>query len=265
MERRDDDPEGDPRVYARVFDRLADGASPEPPRRLEQTVTATRARLGDAAEVLVRHVRSSVGGPSGWQLTWQRLAPRGPRPLHREPSMLVALASFAFAFSVAWWTGGPTEAPPRRVPAALPAAAVPAAVAPVPAPVEAEPWDVAQILHSGGASDDAKLAIIEELARDPSDSATQALLSGVGVDSVYVSMAALRALSGRRCDMVASTLSRRLDDPLWQRRAWAARVLGTNDCAGTAPRVARRLAVEPDARVQLQLRLALDAFKESGA
>ena len=60
-------------------------------------------------------------------------------------------------------------------------------------------------------------------------------------------------------------LEKRLADPVWQRRAWAARALGASDCPEAARSIASRLAVEPDARVQQQLQLALESLTEPGA
>jgi hypothetical protein len=70
---------------------------------------------------------------------------------------------------------------------------------------------------------------------------------------------------GRPCDAVAAALAHRLDDSLWQRRAWAARILGANDCAGSRRQLVQRLTVEPDLRVQAQLKRAIDSLKEPGA
>lgn len=286
MEELRNEGEEDPRVYETVFHRLTDGTQVPPPRPLEQAVAVTRRRLGEVGKKvrgeavgIVRRVRTRFGKPPGWQLTWQLTwhrpaAPRRPRPMHREPSLFVGIASFAFAFSVAWWTGGPSgRETPRRAPVAAPvvqAAATQAAVKPtpavaVPAPVQPATFDVAGVLRSAEASDETKLAVVQELAKDPSPAATRALLGGVGADSIYVSMASLRALSGRPCDLVADPLEKRLADPVWQRRAWAARALGASDCPEAARSIASRLAVEPDARVQQQLQLALESLTEPGA
>jgi hypothetical protein len=209
-----------------------------------------------------------------------------PAAFRAEPSLLVGLASFAFAFTVAWWTGAPLDPPRDRepaqdvVPAAPPPTTIeattiepapsepttiePAAAEPAPRTVRAA-WDVAQLLRSRDTTDTTKLALIEELAADPSEGATQALLVGAEDGSLLVSMASLRALTGRSCDAVAVAVARRLDDAAWQRRAWAARVLGANECAGTRRRLAQRLAVEADTRVKHQLQVALESLKEPGA
>jgi len=266
-----------------VFARLTTGSPPTPPNRREKLIAVARRRgraiaerlrveIGARADrvreesvALVRRVRAQVGDPARWHLGRKRAHPRQPVPLQREPSIFVGLASFAFAFTVAWWTGGPTDEVRDRKEAFVAEQAVPAMGAPLPTAAQPAAWDVGQVLRTPGASEAAQLAVVDELAKDSSDDATRALLAGVDSDSLHVSMACLRALSGRSCDKVATALAHRLEDPQWQRRAWAARVLGTNACAGARLQLAQRLPVEPDLRVQAQLQLAIDSLKEPGA
>jgi hypothetical protein len=215
----------------------------------------------------MRAMRAWIGNPMRrLRRPWASAQP--PILVPHEPSIFVGLASFAFAFTVAWWTGGPTDDVRERREAAFVAEqAVPAVGAPLPLATSAQPaaWDVGQVLRTPGASEAAQLAVVDELAKDSGDDATRALIAGVDSGSLHVSMACLRALSGRSCDKVASDLARRLEDPQWERRAWAARVLGANDCAGAGRRLMERLAVEPDLRVQAQIQLAIDSLKEPGA
>ena len=219
--------------------------------RVRDDRTAFEHRLHDWAEARPR-----------WKVGWHR---SGPPTIRREPSIFLGLASFAFAFGVAWWTGGPTDEVPERKTAFVAEQAVPSASVTMPSDTQPAVLGVGQVLRTPGVSEAAQLAVVDELTRDASDEATKALLAGVDAESVHVSMACLRALSGRSCDSVGAALAERLDDPMWQRRAWAARVLGANDCASAGRRLAQRLAVEPDLRVQAQLQFAIDSLKEPGA
>ncbi|MCI0347172.1 MAG: hypothetical protein L0221_17305, partial [Chloroflexi bacterium] len=183
----------------------------------------------------------------------------GPPALPRQPSIFVGLASFAFAFGVAWWTGGPTDEVPERRSSVV-AEEAPPVRAPMPSNTRPAVLDVGQVLRTPGVSEAAQLAVVDELTKDPSDVATNALLAGVDAESLHVSMACLRALAGRSCESVAAALANRLDDPAWQRRAWAARVLGANACAGAGRHLSERLTVEPDERVQAQLEIAIKSL-----
>lgn len=284
MLKPDEDDEEDLRTYASVFERLTPGAPPTRPTRQRQIIEHGRkrasalgervrdglaqlgARVREDGVALARRVRERVGNPSEWHLGRGR-GEAGPAvPLHREPSIFVGLASFAFAFTVAWWTGAPADAV-REHAAFVGEQAVPVVGATLPAPDAPQPaaWDVGQVLRTPGASEATQLAVVDELTKNSGEDATRALLAGIDSESLYVSMACLRALAGRPCDAVAADLARRLDDSLWQRRAWAARILGANECAGSRRQLAQRLAVEPDLRVQTQIQHAIDSLKEPGA
>jgi hypothetical protein len=110
-------------------------------------------------------------------------------------------------------------------------------------------------------ADDLKLPVIEKLASDPSRRATELLLTSVDHPSILVSMASIRALRGRPCDLIVHALERQLSDPAWQRRAWAAKVVAENRCTTAVRPVEARLASEPDARVQRQLVGALETLQ----
>jgi hypothetical protein len=228
--------------------------------REQRTVLAARFREGKAA---VGHRMHEWATRPRWRFEWHR---SGPPALPRQPSVFVAIASFAFAVGVAWWTGGPTDDVPQRRASLVPEASAPAPMG-VPIRNDSKPavLDVGQVLRTPGVSEAAQLAVIDELMKDPSDVATNALLAGVDAESLHVSMACLRALAGRSCDAVAAALANRLDDPTWQRRAWAARVLGSNECARAGRHLNQRLAVEADQRVQAQLKIAINSLKEPGA
>jgi len=283
MRKPDEEDEEDLRTYASVFERLTTGTPLTPPTRQHQLIehgrkhaSALGERLRDDLErlrvrvreegvALARRVRERVGDPTQWRLG--RGDARSAVPLHREPSIFVGLVSFAFAFTVAWWTGGPTDEVRRHGEGFVAEQAVPMVATRLPSEDTPKPaaWDVGQVLRTPGASEATQLAVVDELTRNSSDDATQALLAGIDSASVYVSMACLRALAGRPCDAVAAALAHRLDDSLWQRRAWAARILGANDCAGSRRQLVQRLTVEPDLRVQAQLKRAIDSLKEPGA
>jgi hypothetical protein len=122
------------------------------------------------------------------------------------------------------------------------------------------PPDVVDVLWNPAVADEVKLPLIERFAADPSRKATELLVSTVDHPSLLVSMASIRALRDRPCDLVASPLERQLSDSAWQRRAWAAKVVAENGCTAALPPVRARLASEPDVRVQRQLVAALEAL-----
>ena len=229
---------------------------------LREQRTVLSARVQEKKAAFAHRLNEWASRPR-WQFEWHH---SGPRALPRQPSMFVGLASFAFAFGVAWYTGGPTDEVPERKATVVDAESAPAPVSVV-VPSNPEPvvLDVGQVLRTRGVSEATQLAVVDELTKDPSDVATNALLAGIDAESLHVSMACLRALAGRSCDAVAAALADRLDDPTWQRRAWAARVLGANDCTGAGGHLSHRLAVEPDERVQAQLKMAINTLKEPGA
>ena len=285
MRKPDEEDEEDLRTYASVFERLTTGTPPIPPTRKQTLIETGRQRASALGErirdglvdvqervredgvALARRVRERVGDSARWHFFRGRGEARLGLPLHREPSIFVGLVSFAFAFTVAWWTGGPTDDLGHHGEAFVAEQAVPTVATQLPSPDAPKPaaWDVGQVLRTPGASEATQLAVVDELTKNSSDDATQALLAGIDSESVYVSMACLRALAGRPCDAVAAALAHRLDDSLWQRRAWAARILGANDCAGSRRQLAQRLTVESDLRVQAQLKHAIDSLKEPGA
>ena len=286
MHRPDEEDEEDLRTYASVFERLTGGSPPpKPPRhqkllaegrqrasviggRLRDDLAKLGTRLREDGAAFARRVRERIGDRSRWSLGRLRAGARSTAALHREPSIFVGLASFAFAFTVAWWTGGPSDGHADRRAASVaeaPAVALTAPLPPSEAAARPAAWDAGRVLRTPGASEATQLAVIDELSKNTGDDATKALLAGVDSESLYVSMACLRALAGRPCGAIASDLARRLDDAVWQRRAWAARILGANDCDGAALHLTQRLAVEPDLRVQTQIQLAIDSLKEPGA
>ena len=133
--------------------------------------------------------------------------------------------------------------------------------APEPAPVAQPPKSpVAEPQRS----EEERLADVERLAGDKSDRATDALVAAADDPSLLVAMAGVRALRGRPCARVADTLGRALGHTDWQRRAWAAKVLGDNGCRTATATLRARLAREPDPRVRRQLSAALTTLLTAG-
>ncbi len=106
-------------------------------------------------------------------------------------------------------------------------------------------------------AEEAKIVEIQRLANDRSDDATTNLLRSAESTSVLISAASIQALAGRGCERVEPLLIRLLEDGEWQRRAWAARVLGANGCVGAKRALNDRLQNERDGRVQALLEGAL--------
>jgi hypothetical protein len=120
--------------------------------------------------------------------------------------------------------------------------------------------EVSAAVRDPSLSDERVLAIVGEVAGEPHDAATDVLVSITQSGSVVASMAGIRALRGRPCARVTTPLVQRLADRDWQRRAWAAKVLGENGCVAAAPALESRLARERDRRVQRQIADALAAL-----
>jgi hypothetical protein len=106
--------------------------------------------------------------------------------------------------------------------------------------------------------------VVEPLTGDMSDRATDALVAAADDPSLLVAMAGVRALRGRPCARVAGPLGRALGHTDWQRRAWAAKVLGDNGCRTATSTLRARLAHEPDPRVRRQLSAALTTLRTAG-
>ena len=112
-------------------------------------------------------------------------------------------------------------------------------------------------------SEQLKLALVEELARDPGDTATNTLLRASRNPSLLISMAALKGLTGRRCDRLEPELAELMMDDEWQRRAWAVKVLGESGCAAAGDALSERWRAESDARVREQIADAMSALRAS--
>jgi HEAT repeat protein len=120
-----------------------------------------------------------------------------------------------------------------------------------------------QRYEGNAASVEAKVGEIEALGPDRSEAATSALLRSAESASLLISAAAIRGLTGRGCDRVQTLLVRMLDDSEWQRRAWAAKVLGDNGCREARPALVARSQHEQDARVGARLDEATRRLEEA--
>ena len=184
----------------------------------------------------------------------------------------VALVVAALALAGAWWA----RQPPRSLP--MPpavgvaptvardavarmeettAAATVTAAAPTPELSSAH-RDAGATLADPAQADTTKLAVIATLTSDASDAATDILLGATRNASILVSMAAVKALDGRPCARIVGPLTALLVDEEWQRRAWAAKILGGDGCVGARAALVARRGDETDARVA---KLVDDAIK----
>jgi HEAT repeat protein len=138
-------------------------------------------------------------------------------------------------------TPGSIDATPRAMDATPPAAPTPE--------IASAYGDARATLAEPAHADAKKLAIVGTLAGDASDAATDVLLESTRNPSILVSMAAVKALAGRPCGRIAKPLVALLADDEWQRRAWAAKVLGGAGCAETRDALATHRRRESDPRV----------------
>ena len=142
----------------------------------------------------------------------------------------------------------PTPSPEPTRPPVLSAMPLPTAAEGPPAE-EAPP----QRYEGSNAAIEAKVGEIEALGPDKSEAATTSLLHSAESASVLISAAAIRGLTGRGCDRVQPLLVRLLDDSEWQRRAWAAKVLGDNGCRESHDALVAHSKTEQDTRVRSRL------------
>ena len=229
----------EPDVHLTILDRL-DGP-PSAPVRAFRAVRAGLARLAAwlAAALGTVPARTSA------------LAALIRRALVPAACALAGVA-LAVVVAVSWFDSVPARSAIR----ARPIAAVP----PPPAPPADGLADASAVLRDPAVPEDRKLAVVDDVAKDPRQVATDVLLSAGRSDSVLVAMAGIRALRGRPCEHIVAPLASRLAHEDWRQRAWAAKVLGENACAAAVPDLRRRLASERDARVRRQLSAALSAL-----
>ena len=241
--------EWEPDVHLTILDRL-DGP-PSAPVRAFRAVRAALVRLAGWFAVAGGRCRAALGAVLARASGLAALARRALLPA------ACALAGVALAVVVALgWLYSP---PARSAIRARPVAAVPAPPTPSAPPVD-HFADASAVLRDPGIPEDRKLAVVDDVAKDPGEVATDVLLSAGRSDSVLVAMASIRALRGRPCEHIVAPLASRLGHDDWRQRAWAAKVLGENACAAAVPDLRRRLATERDARVRRQLSAALSAL-----
>ena len=191
-----------------------------------------------------------------------------PAARHRLPFVPVVVALLVVALSACSRehlsmpspspTPLPTSVPEPTRPPVLSAMPLPTAAAT--APDAAPP---AGRYEGNAASVEAKVGEIEALGPDRSEAATSTLLRSAESASLLISAAAIRGLTGRGCDRVQTLLVRMLDDSEWQRRAWAAKVLGDNGCREARPALVSRLQREQDTRVRSRLDEAIRRLEEA--
>ena len=133
----------------------------------------------------------------------------------------------------------------------------------MPLPSAAETAPPPPRYEGNAASIEAKVGEIEALGPDRSEAATTSLLRAAESASLLISAAAIRGLTGRGCYRVQTLLVRMLDDSEWQRRAWAAKVLGDNGCREARPALVARSQREQDARVRARLDEATRRLEEA--
>jgi hypothetical protein len=159
------------------------------------------------------------------------------------------------------------EASPRSVAATASTAPVaPTVTAAAPTSEVAPAYREARATLADPAQADAtKLDVIAMLASDSGDAATDVLLESTRSPSILVSMAAVKALAGRSCARLAAPLTALLADGEWQRRAWAAKILGVDGCVGARDALTARRARETDARVTKLVDDAIKMLDQKGA
>jgi hypothetical protein len=116
---------------------------------------------------------------------------------------------------------------------------------------------VAAELRDPTVTEERAIGILDEVATDMRDAATEVLIATANSPSIVLSMTSIRSLRGRPCARVAPVLIQQLGHADWQRRAWAAKVLGENACVSAVPVLSGRLKKERDPRVWRQLGAAL--------
>jgi hypothetical protein len=154
--------------------------------------------------------------------------------------------------------GGPLSAVhDREVTSRPPERSVPDELNSVPGAYGPRLKEAATALRDPSTSEKERLHLVDELSRDPSNSATAVLTSNIHSRSLLVSMASIRALRGRPCGLVEMPLLQWTAHGAWQRRAWAAKVLGENRCTNAILDLKLHLTRERDSRVRRQLFEAL--------
>jgi hypothetical protein len=267
------------------------GTAGELARAVTPFVTEAVVAPHDGPPEHVSVVRPEPENATGVDATLPGIAP-GSGTGGRTTTRAVAFGVIALVLAGIWWARQPRRSLPVPPPRVV-ATAAPVAVAPVEQPsarvVEATPAvaatasvvatvtvaaptaevapayrDARATLADPQEAEAGKLAVIETLASDRSAAATDLLVDSTRNPSILVSMAAVKALAGRACGRVAGPLATLLDDQEWQRRAWAAKILGANGCLGARDALAMRRGREKDARVTKIVDDAITMLDEKG-
>lgn len=159
---------------------------------------------------------------------------------------------------VGQWAERPVPEGPVGTSASAPSPAPAPPVPPTPAPLPKSYADALNALNDKTISQDTKLGLVREMSADASDEARRVLESETGNPSLLVSMAAIQGLKGRPCELIGPPLAALLDADAWQRRAWAAKVLGESQCRAFREKLSGRERREPDRRVHDALKRALE-------
>jgi hypothetical protein len=220
------------------------------------TVAAVLA-AGGGARVATRRfddLRSALG--AGAAATLSAMA-TGARRTLGPAAYAAGVLAFVYLAALGWRDSPPSAARERGVRSGTRGRTVSGELNSVPGAHGPPLEEAAAALRDPSISEEKRLLLVDELARDPSDAATAVLFSIIDSPSLLVSMASIRALRGRPCDLVETPLLQWTRRGGWQHRAWAAKVLGENGCTDTAPELRLHLARERDSRVRRELATAL--------
>ncbi len=274
---------------SRVNPALPAAIDPIVRRAIAREPAERHATAGELARALAPFVTDAVVAPdAGFEDAVTVLGSQPEEATEGEPGFVpgrrialatAALGVIALAIAGVWWAMPPRRSlpmpPPRAVVTAAPVAvarveATPSVAATVTA-AAATPA-VGSAYREAGATlgdpeqtDATKLAVVATLANDSSDAATDVLLASTRNASILVSMAAVKALAGRPCARIVEPLTALLVDEEWQRRAWAAKILGGEGCIGARDALAARRGRETDARVAKLVDDAIEMLDEKEA
>lgn len=239
------------------------------------------ATTADGVEKSLAVVRAMAEETTGVEATLPGMEP----PAGSMRTIAIALGVVALAIVSVWWAMSPRRSlpmpPVRTAPSGVPATVVRSEATPrvveatasvvstvtavAPTPEIAPAYREARVALAAPEQPDAKkLDVIAALANDASDAATDVLLETTRSTSILVSMAAVKALAGRPCARIVAPLSALLADGEWQRRAWAAKILGVDGCVGARAALAARREGETDARVTKLMDDAIKVLDEKG-
>lgn len=239
-------------------DRLGEVVTALRPHTADETVSETIVPRGDPVIAQNRLLTRALGALGVIAIAmaglWWTLRPRGSVPPAPRPAEVATAAPVAVPKA--------DETPPAVEATASVVAATVAASEPTPELATAY-REASATLADPARSDEAKLAVLATLESDSSGAATDVLLESTRNASILVSMGAVKALAGRPCARIVEPLTALLADDEWQRRAWAAKVLG--GCADARSALTARRDREDDARVTKLIDDAIQTLDEKDA